>query len=63
LHLFGTKAAAVEKNRKRVAGEGAVGKHIDLHHGEFLYRSRHALDFTVRSISQAQAQSRPDAIT
>ena len=37
LHLFGAEAAAVEKHRKRVAGEGAVGKHIDLHHGEFLY--------------------------
>jgi hypothetical protein len=26
LHLLGTQAASVKKNRQRVAGEGAIGK-------------------------------------
>src|ERR1700674_822692 len=55
LHLFGAEAATVEKNGQRVAGEGAVGKHIDLHHVEFPYWSSHALDFTVGRISQFKA--------
>ncbi len=41
LHLLGAKTASVEKNRQRVAGEGAVGEHIDLHHGELACRSSH----------------------
>ena len=41
LHLLGAQAAAVEKNRQRVSGEGAVGENIDLHHGEFSRRSSH----------------------
>ena len=42
LHGFGAEAASIEEHRQRVAGEGAVGKHIDLHHGELSCRSSHA---------------------
>ena len=34
LHLFGAETTSIEEDRQRVAGEGAVGKHIDLHHGQ-----------------------------
>ena len=32
LHGFRAESTAVQKNCQRVAGEGAVGEHIDLHH-------------------------------
>ena len=41
LHLFGAKAAAVEENGERITSEGAVGKHVDLHQGEFARGSSH----------------------
>jgi hypothetical protein len=42
LHLFSAEAPAVQENRQRVSREGAVGKHVDLHHGELSRRSSHA---------------------
>ena len=32
LHLFCAETAAIKKYGERVAGESAVGEHIDLHH-------------------------------
>jgi hypothetical protein len=38
LHLLGAEAATIEENRQRITGESAVGKHVDLDHGEFSER-------------------------
>src|SRR5260370_33107169 len=63
LHLLGAGGAAIEDDRQSVAGEGAVGKHIDLHHGELSCGSGHARILSCAVFSRTNAQSLPDAIT